>query len=175
MRACCSRFRDRQWTPTAMKFLERSPSPAFFTDVSESRRRIMKTIRGRDTKTEIQVRRFLFGRGYRFRIHYRALPGCPDIVFTGRRKVIEVRGCFWHSHGCACDRGKPKTRSDYWATKLTRTHDRDCRNEMALKSLGWDLFVIWECALLNQREEVFAELLDFLGPPRHRIPFVGAS
>ncbi|MGR9241364.1 very short patch repair endonuclease [Rhizobium leguminosarum] len=136
-----------------------------FEDVSEARRRTMRAIRSKNTKAELIVRSFLFGRGYRFRIHWNGLPGRPDIVFSRRRKVVEIRGCFWHGHECPCDRGLPKTRTDYWLAKRTRTYERDQLNEIALESLGWQLFVIWECELIKSRDEAFAGLLGFLGPP----------
>lgn len=131
-------------------------------DIPEVRRRTMAAIRGKDTKPELKVRRLLHSLGYRFRLHRRDLPGTPDIVLPGRRKVIEVRGCFWHDHGCNLS-SSPRTRRDYWAAKFATNRARDARNDEALRAMGWDLLVLWECGL-NQVEQLEADLVSFLGP-----------
>src|SRR5262249_4587250 len=120
-----------------------SPRPDF-ADVSQSRRRNMSAIRGRDTTPEWSVRRLLHSLGYRFRLYKTQLPGRPDIVFPGRRKVIFVHGCFWHRHGCR-NSVLPRTRSGWWAAKLSRNAERDSRNIQRLTELGWGVAVLWEC------------------------------
>jgi DNA mismatch endonuclease (patch repair protein) len=92
--------------------------------------------------------------GYRFRLHGPGLPGKPDLVFTPRRKVIFVHGCFWHRHpdpNCRLAR-LPKSRQDFWIPKLEGNRQRDVRNETALVALGWRVLTIWECQL---RDEAF--------------------
>jgi DNA mismatch endonuclease (patch repair protein) len=105
----------------------------------------MRRIRGADTRPEMAVRRALFARGLRFRLHRRDLPGRPDIVMPGRRLVIFVHGCFWHRHpGCpGCT--SPRTRSDFWQTKFAATVARDARVQAALRESGWRVETVWEC------------------------------
>lgn len=118
-------------------------------DVPETRRRVMRAIRGKDTKPELLLRSMLHRAGYRFRLHRKDLPGRPDLAFASRRKVIEVRGCWWHRHeGCRyCT--TPRTRQDYWLPKLARNQERDRANEKALSALGWSTLVIWECEMAD--------------------------
>jgi DNA mismatch endonuclease (patch repair protein) len=89
------------------------------------------------------------------------LPGTPDIVFIGRRKIIFVHGCFWHAHGCKIGR-PPKSRVDFWQAKLKRNSDRDRENERALRRQGWDVLTLWQCetrdvALLRRKAMDFLE------------------
>lgn len=112
---------------------------------AEQRSEIMSRIRSVNTGPELVVRRFVHGLGYRFRLHRRDLPGCPDLVFPGRHKVIFVHGCFWHRHqGCALAR-IPKSRVEFWREKLEGNARRDSRNERALRQIGWGVMTIWEC------------------------------
>ena len=106
----------------------------------------MSRIHGANTKPELAVRSLLHRMGYRFRLHQRDLPGTPDIVMRGRGTVVFVHGCFWHGH--ACKRTKmPKSRVDYWAEKIEGNRRRDARKRRKLKSLGWNVVVVWECEL----------------------------
>ena len=110
----------------------------------------MSGIRGKHTKPEIAVRRALFARGYRFRLHRRDLPGAPDIVLPGRRVAIFVHGCFWHMHaGCRFAK-MPATREDFWRLKLEGNARRDRRDEAVLADQGWRVLVVWECATRSQ-------------------------
>ncbi len=134
-----------------------------FDDVSGPRRANMRAIRATNTKPEVTVRRLLHSMGYRFRLHRRDLPGKPDIVFSGRMKVIEVRGCFWHRHsepGCR-NAVLPRSRADWWRTKLDSNVARDARNLSLLEGLGWSVLVLWECQLvlpgLPERLRVFLD------------------
>lgn len=107
----------------------------------------MALVRGKDTKPELLVRRLVHGLGYRYRLHRRALPGTPDLVFPGCGKVIFVHGCFWHRHhGCALAR-LPKSRGEFWLPKLQGNAERGGRNVRALRRLGWGVMTIWECQL----------------------------
>ncbi|MBA5639791.1 DNA mismatch endonuclease Vsr [Duganella sp. LX20W] len=113
----------------------------------ELRSDIMSRIRAKDTRPEMIVRRMLHKAGYRYRLHVRKLPGTPDLVFPARKKVIFVHGCFWHMHaGCEFAR-IPKTRVEFWTTKLMANKARDDKNLAALRAAGWDVLTIWECEL----------------------------
>ena len=125
----------------------------------------MSRIRGKDTKPEIKVRRLAHGLGYRFRLHRRDLPGSPDLAFLSRRKVIFVHGCFWHRHDCLTGQRVMVTRVAYWEAKFRRTKARDKRKEAELRHLGWDILVLWECQLRDERA-LAARLRDYLGPPK---------
>lgn len=105
----------------------------------------MAAIRGKDTKPEMVVRRIAHRLGYRFRLHRRDLPGCPDLVFPRLRKIILVHGCYWHMHGCCLGRPTPKTNIQFWYTKRTTNVQRDKRNARHLRSNGWHVLTIWEC------------------------------
>ncbi len=110
----------------------------------------MALVQSRNTLPERIVRRLVHAMGYRYRLHRRDLPGTPDLVFPGRRKVIFVHGCFWHRHAnCALAR-LPKTRVDFWLPKLAANAERDARNARALRRLGWGILTIWECQLGNE-------------------------
>lgn len=112
-----------------------------------SRSAVMSRVRGKDTKPEMAIRKMVFGAGYRYRLHGKKLPGKPDLVFAGRRKVIFVHGCFWHRHaGCALAR-IPKSRVEFWTAKLEGNRDRDARHLATLREMGWSAMVVWECEL----------------------------
>ncbi|MFO7904035.1 MAG: very short patch repair endonuclease [Planctomycetota bacterium] len=112
---------------------------------STQRSERMSRVKAKDTKPELRVRRLVHGLGYRYRLHKRKLPGCPDLVFASRRKVIFVHGCFWHRHpGCRNTR-LPKSKLDFWKPKLEANRERDLRNQRLLRQLGWTYLVVWEC------------------------------
>lgn len=110
-----------------------------------TRSRMMSGIRGKDTKPEMIVRRFLHRHGLRYRLHVRELPGRPDIVLPRHRAVIEVRGCFWHQHPGCRFAYRPKSNRKFWSDKLRSNVERDARNDVALRDAGWRVFVTWEC------------------------------
>jgi DNA mismatch endonuclease, patch repair protein len=126
----------------------------------ESRRRIMRAIKSRDTGPELFVRRVAHRLGFRFRLHRTDLPGSPDLVFPGKRRVIFVHGCFWHSHYCCGGRIPGKNRA-YWKEKLARTVQRDEDALTELTELGWKVTVFWECELQNL-DSVERRLRQFL-------------
>ena len=114
----------------------------------------MGRIQNKDTKPEMRVRKIVHGMGYRYRLHKANLPGKPDLVFAGRRKVIFVHGCFWHRHpdpSCALAR-LPKSKLDFWIPKLEANRQRDEANVRELQHAGWDVLTIWECQLRNEKE-----------------------
>lgn len=114
---------------------------------TQKRSRIMASIQSRNTRPEIIVRRFLFSRGFRFRLHDRKLPGSPDIILPKYRTVIFINGCFWHGHeGCHLYR-LPKTNTDFWEAKIMRNRQRDHRDMLLLQEKGWKVLVVWECEI----------------------------
>jgi len=118
------------------------------TRTAEQRRHIMQSVGSKNTAPELVLRRLLFGLGFRYRLHCKKLPGSPDIVFAGRKKVIFVHGCFWHSHGCAKGR-PPKSRRDYWEPKLNTNRQRDKAKTRELRALGWSVLTVWQCEMKN--------------------------
>lgn len=116
---------------------------------SEERSALMARIQGKDTKPEIIVRKFLFSRGFRYRINDSRYPGSPDIVLPKYRTAIFVHGCFWHGHeGCKLFR-YPKTNYEFWCEKIKRNRERDGQKIKFLKQQGWNVIVIWECQIKN--------------------------
>ena len=129
--------------------------------VEPARSELMRRVRGKDTKPERAVRRVAHALGYRFRLHRRDLPGTPDLVFPRLGRAIFVHGCFWHRHeGCARTT-TPKTRAAYWREKFEQNIRRDRRNVAALRRLGWEVLVVWECQTF-ERTELLARLSRFL-------------
>ncbi len=128
------------------------------------RSKIMRSIKGRDTKAELLVRRFLFKKGLRYRTNDRRLPGSPDIVLPKYKSVVFVNGCFWHGHeGCFLF-VLPKTNSLFWAEKIEKNKARDAKNISTLISDGWRVFVVWECELKtrSRREATLEGLVNEL-------------
>ena|ERR1035441_767535 len=121
----------------------------------------MRRIRSKGMTPELAVRRLVHGMGYRYRLHSTKLPGKPDLAFPARKKIIEVRGCFWHQHRGCIDSHVPKSRIEYWVSKLERNKQRDSENLRKLRKLGWDVLVIWECDL-HKQNNLSTKLRDFL-------------
>ena len=126
----------------------------------EQRHRCMSRIRGRDTKPEMVVRRWLWRQGYRYRLYVKALPGRPDIVMRKWRTVIFVNGCFWHGHECQSNRQRPSTNATFWQEKFARNRERDARNQALLQAAGWHVIVVWECQLSPKTREATLRELD---------------
>lgn len=123
----------------------------------EQRRRNMSAVKGKDTKPEILVRKWLHAAGYRFRLHVKDLPGKPDIVLPKYKTVIFVNGCFWHQHAGCKHASIPTSNIDFWVKKLTSNIERDKKNYQELKKAGWTVTVIWECevkSVLNTPEGI---------------------
>jgi DNA mismatch endonuclease (patch repair protein) len=126
----------------------------------EQRSRNMAAIRSKDTKPEMIVRRLTHSLGYRYRLHQNNLPGKPDLVFSSRKKIIFVHGCYWHMHNCRYGKVAPMTNSGFWQQKRSSNVIRDRKNIRELKKKGWDVFVIWECEL--EKEDIIRRLDRFL-------------
>lgn len=123
----------------------------------------MSGIRGRDTRPELVVRKLAHALGYRFRLHRRDLPGSPDLVFPGRRKVIFVHGCFWHRHPGCRFAYHPKSRVEFWRAKFEQNISRDGRALTELEKLGWEAMIVWECET-REVDGLADRLVEFLGP-----------
>ena len=119
------------------------------TLTGEQRKHCMSHNKSKDTLPEIIVRQLIYSLGYRYRLHQKDLPGCPDIVFSARKKVIFVNGCYWHRHTCKKGRSKPETHKDFWQTKFFRTKQRDKETRKKLRELDWQILTIWECQIKN--------------------------
>lgn len=124
----------------------------------KARRRIMSANRSKDTGPEMEVRKALFGRGFRYRIHPSRLPGKPDIVLGKYRAAIFVHGCFWHGHDCR-RRPESKTNRSFWEGKIARNRIRDHDSICSLLDQGWRVLVIWECAI-RRKSPPFEESED---------------
>lgn len=124
----------------------------------------MSLVRSKNTGPEMIVRRLVHGAGYRYRLHASKLPGKPDLVFAGRRKVIFVHGCFWHRHDNCGFARLPKSNLEFWGTKLEGNKARDLANYRRLHEIGWESMVVWECEL-RDLDEVLRRIAHFLGGP----------
>ena len=123
----------------------------------------MASVLTKNTGPELAVRRIVHRLGYRFRLHRKDLPGSPDLALPGRRKVIFVHGCYWHGHGCKWGR-LPKSRLDYWTSKIANNRARDARNRTDLRRAGWKVHTVWQCEL-RKPARVVKRLCVFLASP----------
>lgn len=128
----------------------------------ERRSKIMGRIRGKGTGPELAVRKAAFSLGYRYRLYDRRLPGSPDLVFSSRRTVIFVHGCFWHRHENCRYSYTPKSNIEFWSKKFESNVTRDERVRKELEGLGWKVAVIWECET-TEPDDLASRLRDILG------------
>lgn len=119
---------------------------------------MMAAVKGKDTKPEMYVRRCLFAKGFRFRLHPANLPGRPDIVLPRFRMAVLVNGCFWHGHSCPRGR-RPSSNADFWNSKIDANIARDRRNVALLRDAGWRVMVIWECTAKRAADILLRRLL----------------
>jgi DNA mismatch endonuclease (patch repair protein) len=151
-----------------------------------TRSKMMSAVRGKNTKLETEIRRCLFARGFRYRLHARDLPGKPDMVFPKYSAIIFVHGCFWHFHACARST-IPENRSEWWRKKLQDNKDRDAKVLTELRRDRWRVLVVWECSVRRpgiDREDALArvciragnflrskrDFLEISGPLRNAVP-----
>jgi DNA mismatch endonuclease (patch repair protein) len=125
------------------------------------RSEIMARVRSKNSRPEVFVRKIVFALGFRYRLHGKDLPGHPDIVFRKLRRVIFVHGCFWHRHAACALARLPKSRLDFWLSKLEGNRKRDEKNKRALLRDGWRVLTIWECQL-NRSERLTGRIRRFL-------------
>lgn len=119
----------------------------------------MSQIKGKNTKPEVFVRKFLFAHGYRYKLHDKKLPGRPDLVLPKYKTVIFIHGCFWHGHESCRYFVHPKTRTEWWLNKINGNVKKDSENTVLLKAMGWKVLIVWECNLKNDKKEQTLQLL----------------
>jgi DNA mismatch endonuclease (patch repair protein) len=123
----------------------------------------MSRIKGKDTRPEMMVRKYIFSKGFRYRLHVKKLPGKPDIVLPKLKAVVFIHGCFWHGHSSCKYFVPPKTRTEWWLKKIERNKQLDSENLLKLKSYGWKVFTIFECELKgNLRTKTLENLVKRL-------------
>lgn len=121
----------------------------------------MSKIKGKDTKIEILVRKFLFANGLRYRLHDKKLPGKPDIILSKYKTLVFINGCFWHGHENCKYFILPKTKTEWWRNKIETNIHRDHKVRLALQQMGWNVITIWECELkAKNKEENLSTLLE---------------
>ena len=126
-----------------------------------TRSKIMASVGQRDTGVEMMLRSALHRMGLRYRLHVRSLPGSPDLVFPRYRAVVFVHGCYWHMHECRYGRVTPRTNAAFWRQKREGNVARDQRTLQALRDLGWDVPIVWECET-KDAARLEARLLDYV-------------
>lgn len=123
----------------------------------------MSQIKGKDTKPEMLVRKFLFSKGYRYRLHDKKLPGKPDIVLPKLKTVVFVHGCYWHGHDNCKYFVLPKTRTNWWLQKIKRNKELDSENLSRLVNMGWRIYTVFECDLKPvKRDKTLLQLTEKL-------------
>ncbi len=133
-----------------------------FEDVSPTRSKTMKAIRGKNTSIELKLRSALHKRGLRFRIHYKKLPGSPDIVFVSKKVAIFCDGDFWHGKNWQEKKEKIKTRRDYWIPKIERNIQSDKENRSKFKEMDWTVLAYWDNDIKKNLEVVVKDILGHL-------------
>jgi len=134
----------------------------------KTRSRMMSSIKSKDTKPEMIVRRFLHRQGFRYRLHVKELPGSPDIVLPKYRTVIFVHGCFWHQHKGCSYATIPANNKEFWLDKFSQNQLRDSRNLDDLHKLGWKTIVVWECGLRKREKNVLHGLIKIISQMPHQ-------
>lgn len=133
----------------------------------------MSSIRARNTKPEMLVRRHLHGLGFRYRLSPRDVPGRPDLVLPRHRVAILVHGCFWHGHRGCRFATVPSTKTEFWMTKFATNRSRDAAVEEKLLALGWRIAVVWECALRSSQSNTLQRVADFVVSDDVKIEIAG--
>jgi DNA mismatch endonuclease (patch repair protein) len=125
------------------------------TDVHSKKTRSynMSQIKGKNTKPEILVRKFLFSKGFRYRLHDKKLLGRPDIVLPKYKTIIFVQGCFWHGHDNCKYFVIPKTRTQWWLDKINKNKENDKKNQKELKKRSWRIINVFECELRGNQQD----------------------
>ena len=133
------------------------------TDIvsKQVRSQMMSGIKSKDTRLELLLRRGLHHHGFRFRIHDKRLPGCPDIVLPKHAAIIQANGCFWHGHDCSLFK-MPSSNRDKWVKKIEGNRQRDSRNREALVGSGWRILDVWECSLKGPDKRSIDEVVDLV-------------
>jgi DNA mismatch endonuclease (patch repair protein) len=144
----------------------------------EQRSYCMSRIRGKHTKPERLIRSGLFALGFRFRLHDRKLPGCPDLVLRKYHAAVFVHGCLWHKHNCDLFKW-PATNAAFWRSKIMKNHKNDSRNISKLRDSGWRVLTVWECALRGrnglQSDYVMRDIASWLKGRQERMEICGRN
>ena len=119
----------------------------------EKRSYMMSRIHSKNTKPELIVRKYLFHRGFRYRVNVKKLPDSPDIVFEKYKTIIFINGCFWHGHSNCKIAHIPKSNTKKWIHKIQKNIDRDLSNRITLMKMGWHILTVWECQLSPSKRE----------------------
>lgn len=119
---------------------------------------MMSAVRGKNTQPELTVRSALFEAGFRYRLHYKKLPGNPDLVLPKYKIAVFVHGCFWHGHTCRKGQQRPSSNEAFWSKKLDGNLERDRRNISALRAVGWKPVVIWGCSIEKDTRKLLSKL-----------------
>ena len=127
----------------------------------QQRHKNMAAIHSLDTKPEMVVRRWLWKRGFRYRLNYKRLPGHPDLVLRKYKTCIFINGCFWHGHEGCKYYTVPKTNTEFWVNKVQRNKERDERVKHELNAMGWNCITVWECELKPAKREATLQSLTF--------------
>ncbi|MDQ6676293.1 MAG: very short patch repair endonuclease [Acidobacteriota bacterium] len=120
---------------------------------------LMSRVRSKDSRPELIVRSMVHRMGFRYRLHASTLPGSPDLVFAGRKKIVFVHGCFWHGHSCRAGRNRPESNQGYWDIKLKRNMRRDRASSDKLRHAGWSVLRVWECQTRAKQKDWLAHRL----------------
>lgn len=130
----------------------------------ETRSRMMRGIRGANTKPEMNVRRRLHAAGFRYGLHRKDLPGRPDLVMPRHNAVVFVHGCYWHRHAECRLATTPSTRTDFWMAKFAANQERDLHNVAELRDRGWRVAIVWECGVrtASEADKSVEELIEWL-------------
>ena len=124
----------------------------------EKRSQVMSAIRSKDTAPELQLRKALHAKGYRYSLHSKHLPGTPDLVFRKFQAVLFVNGCFWHGHNCSMFKF-PSTNQEFWKNKILTNQERDSKAHALLTKSGWRILTVWECSLRGKFKLNFDSLI----------------
>jgi DNA mismatch endonuclease (patch repair protein) len=122
----------------------------------------MSRIKGKDTKPEIAVRKYLFSKGFRFRKNDKRYPGKPDIVLPKYHTVIFIHGCFWHRHAGCKQATMPKTRTEFWEKKFGQNVENDAKHKQQLEEIGFKVIIIWECEIEKKFDATMEKLVSEL-------------
>lgn len=134
----------------------------------EKRSENMSKIKGKNTKIELSVRKYLFSRGLRYHINDKKLPGKPDIVLKKWKTAIFVHGCFWHCHENCKNFRLPKSNTEFWAEKLSKNKERDFKVYEELVQSGWNVIIVWECELEQSPQETLEKLYGEITKTKNR-------
>ncbi len=131
----------------------------------EERSNLMSKIHSTNTTIEIKVRKYLFSKGFRFRVNDKRYAGRPDIVLPKYKTIIFIHGCFWHGHPNCKVSHVPKSNDGYWSVKLKKNVERDNQHVILLESQGWRVITLWECDIKKDFENTMDRLIEMLHKP----------